>query len=93
MDNEAKEKQELTEELIKTKYKCYQHYLRILDEEFLAYEFNDRMGCDPVCYYTNAMNWDKENVWISTLEDNMANLLYDDPMMDPINREYWDQCK
>jgi hypothetical protein len=88
MDDQTKEINKLTEHLIQVKYKQYQEYLKNLDDEYLAFEFNDRMGCDPVDYYSNANNWDNEPMWMETLLDSMANLLYDDPYMDPINEEY-----
>ena len=44
MEDQTAEINKLTEELIKTKYKCYQAYLSLLDDEFIAYEYSDRIG-------------------------------------------------
>jgi hypothetical protein len=79
---------EVREELIKSKYKMYLEYLKGLTDEYLGFEFNDQMGCDPVAYYSNAKNWDNEAEWERTLLDKMANDLFDNPMIDPINQEY-----
>ena len=88
-----KEKTKLTEALIKTKYECYQAYLKSLDDEFLKYEFNDRMGADPENYYGYALHHENQGHWIATLEDWCANALYEDPLFHPINMEYKEACK
>ena len=81
------------EKFIKLKYKEYQNYLRSLDDEFLAYEFNDRMGCDPFDHFCNAMNAENTSKWIDALEDWAANTLYDNPDETIVNYEYLEQCR
>jgi len=92
MDEQTAEINKLTEELIKTKYEFYKKYLGDLDEEHLLYEFFDRFGCDPLGYYANAIKAEQPWIWIETLLDSMANLLYDDPYLNPINHEYKEAC-
>ena len=83
--------EKLKESLIALKYKCYQAYLRVLDDEFLRYEYADRIGND-----LGEADWllpSERRKIIDRLEDNMANLLYDDPMLEPVNKKYWEACK
>lgn len=83
---------QLTEELIKVKYKCYRAYLRTLDEEFLGYEFADRIG-DEDNGFDWLMNHGGRGAVIDKLEDWCANVLYDDPMFHPVNHEYLKACE
>jgi len=86
------EKENLTEQLIQIKYKCYRAYLRSLDEEFLAYEYADRIGNEDGGYEWLMEHGGDPEV-IDRLEDWAANALFDDPLFHPINRKYMEACR
>ena len=77
-----------TEELIKTKYKCYQLYLKCLDEEYLRFEYCDHIGdeCDELQDLTDSEIIEKLEEWCSIS-------LLDDPMYHPVNHEYLSVCQ
>ena len=81
-----KTQDQLTEELIAVKFKCYKLYLRSLTEEFLAMEYCDHIGdeCGELQDLTEPQIMEK-------LEDWCANVLFDDPMYHPINQSYKEQ--
>ena len=84
-----KEIENLKEKLIALKYKCYQAYLRSLDDEFLRYEYTDRIGNE-----LGEADYLLPCKMIDRLEDHMANAIYDDPLgCHPINQEYMEACK
>jgi len=89
-----KEIENLKEKLIALKYKCYQAYLRSLDDEFLRYEYADRIGMDLAGDGADEFRGLSNHKIIDRLEDHMANAIYDDPLgCHPINQEYMEACK
>lgn len=78
-------------ELIQTKYTHYQEYLRILDDEFLGYEYADRIGNEDGSFEWLMAHKGFGGV-IDALEDWCANELYDNPYLKPVNQEYKDIC-
>lgn len=78
----------ITEELIAVKYECYQEYLKLLDEEYLRFEYCDRIGNED-----GDLERLTDSDIINKLEDWCSNALFDDPMYHPINQEYREKCK
>ena len=82
----------LREELIRVKYEQYRDYLVILDDEFLSYEFCDRIGneCGDLDWYWAHKG--RGHIVVKLL-DWCANALFDDPYFNPVNQEYVEQQK
>ena len=84
----VKTQDQLTEELIKTKYDCYCEYLKLLDEEYLCFEYCDHIGNED-----GDLQRLTEAQIIEKLEDWCSNVLFDEPTYHPINHEYLSACQ
>ena len=74
--------------ITRIKLDLYREYLEALDVEFLLYEFNDRMGCDPGDYFMGARVAIDRNAWEENLLDHYAVVLMDDLTAIFINPAY-----
>ena len=71
--------------IVARKLDRYRDYLDNLDAENLGFEFNDRMGCDPEDYYTNAIHVHRRQEHIDDLVEDFDVALYSDPEADWVN--------